>query len=381
MRGFGRFRLPTWLLALLIGAGVVLVTAPDLTPEPTAADPEAARPAPALTVTATRPQVVDWPVTLAASGPIQPWQEAIVGARVGGLPLAELLVEVGDRVRKGQALARLDAALLKAEEAERLAEWEQAEANRERSQSLKGRGAISDREVLEDVTRARSAAAALERIRLDLANAEVRAPDDGTISARSATLGAVVSTGQELFRMIRQDRLEWRGEATAAQLAQLRPGQPVTLSLPGGQVARATVTRIAQTLDAETRLAAVHAELAPGGPARAGMFARGEIELGRDPALALPARSVVLRDGRTYAPVLTGEDEAPTVSLRRVETGRRRGERVEVVRGLDRQDRVAVEGAGFLADGDVVRVASGPDAPADASAALEDALDHREAPR
>jgi len=88
-------------------------------------------------------------------------------------------------------------------------------------------------------------------------------------------------------------------------------------------------------------------------PARAGTFARGEFELGRTSALTLPQSAVVLRDGFAYVFLVNAENK---VVQNKVAVGRRVGERVEVVSGLAATDRVVESGAGFLADGDTVRV-------------------------
>ncbi len=148
---------------------------------------------PALTVTTATPRRESWPVTLNASGSIAPWQEASVGTQVGGYQLIEVLVDVGDKVRRGDVLARFDSALLRAEEAQLLANHEQAVADRDRALALQKEGAISDQEVLQLVTAAKVSAALLASKRLQLRYTEVVAPDDGVISARTATLGAVSS--------------------------------------------------------------------------------------------------------------------------------------------------------------------------------------------
>src|SRR3546814_9346371 len=109
------------------------------------------------------------------------------------------------RVRKGPVLARLDPALLKADEAQLRASDDQAEANRQRALSLQASGGVSDQDVLQYVTQARTAAAALAAKRLQLRYTSVVAPDDGVISARTATLGAVAPAGQEFFRPPRQE--------------------------------------------------------------------------------------------------------------------------------------------------------------------------------
>lgn len=338
---------------LLIVAGVAVVAA---TREPSRA-PTAAKPAAALTVTDAAARRALWPMTVEASGSIAPWHEASIGTQIGGYQLIDVRVNVGERVRRGQVLARLDPSLLNAEEAELRAGYDQAEANRQRALSLQTSGGVSDQDVLQYVTQARTAAAALAAKRLQLRYTSVVAPDDGVISARTATLGAVVPAGQEFFRLIRQGRLEWRGELTAPQLARVNSGQQITLDLPDGTQATARVRQTAPILDERSRLGIVYADIAGGSSARAGMYAHGRIELAETPAMIVPAQSVVIRDGRNYVLKLAKPAAAPRVSLQPVTTGRRRGDEVEIVRGLAEANRVVVEGAGFLNDGDVVRLA------------------------
>jgi RND family efflux transporter MFP subunit len=318
---------------------------------------EMPRPAAAMTVTDAAPRRLSWPVTLEASGAVHPWQEASIGAQLGGYRLAEVLVNVGDEVKKGQVLARFDRDLLLADEAQLKARFEQADANRQRTATLKGRGFVSDKELLQYETEAKSAEAALASKRLQLRYSEVTAPDDGAISSRNATLGAVVPAGQELFRLICANRLEWRGEFTASQLAHVAPGQRVLLSLPGGNRAMATVRQSAPSLDPQSRLGVVYADIEAGVPARAGMYAKGKVILGESAALVVPAESVVIRDGRSYVLVLANEGAESSVSLRAATVGRREGDEVEITAGITGAERVVAKGAGFLDEGDVVRLA------------------------
>ena len=315
---------------------------------------------PALTVTTARPRRALWPVTLTASGSIAPWQEASVGAQVGGYQLVEVRVNVGDEVRRAQVLARLDSALLRAEEAQLLANDEQAIADRQRALALQSEGAISDQEVLQFVTAAKVSAALLASKRLQLRYTDVIAPDDGVISARTATLGAVSAAGEELFRMIRGGRLEWRGELTAAQLTSVVEGQVVELALPDGSSASAKVRDIAPNLDERSRLGLVYADLAPGSHARAGMYANGRVVVKETFALTVPAETVVIRDGRTYVLQLAEETATPVVGLQPVTLGRRRNDELEIISGLTGTEILVESGAGFLSDGDVVRLADVP---------------------
>jgi RND family efflux transporter MFP subunit len=358
-----RWRPAALLAAIAIttaGLAVVLIA------QQHAEGPRAIDPTPALTVTAARPLRAVWPITLEASGAIAPWQEATIGAQVGGYRLIDVLVNVGDQVVSGQVLARFDPALLEADAARLTASAEQARANEQRALRLQKSSAVSDRDVLQEVTQAKTASALLESNRLQLRYTEVVASDDGVISSRTATLGAVVPVGQELFRLIRQNRLEWRGELTAAQLAHVETGQQVELTLPGGGRGAATVRQTAPSLDPRTRLGIVYADIALGSRARAGMYVDGRIIIGYSEALVVPAESVTIRDGRSYVLKLTDNGATPRVSLRPVTVGSRQGSELQIVDGVARDDRLVVQGAGFLNDGDPVRVtdtggAAGPD--------------------
>lgn len=312
-----------------------------------------------LTVTTATPTRERWAQSLSASGVIAPWQEASIGTQIGSYQLIEVRVNVGDQVRRGQVLARLNPALLQAEEAELLARYQQATANDERARGLKDVGGISDQEALAYATEARTTRALLDAKRLELRYTSILAPDDGVISARTATLGAVVPPGQELFRMIRQNRLEWRGEFTTTQLASVARGQTVELELADGSRARAVVRQIAPSMDAQSRLAIVFADIAAGSSAQSGMYVTGNLVTGEAPALAVPAECVFLRDGRNYVALISRTEGADRITLREVRTGRRQSDRIEILTGLTGNERLALRGAAFLNDGDVVQIADG----------------------
>ncbi|WP_010106954.1 efflux RND transporter periplasmic adaptor subunit, partial [Verminephrobacter aporrectodeae] len=198
-----------------------------------------------------------------------------------------------------------------------------------------------------------AAQAGVDAQRLRLAHTRVLAPDSGVISARTATVGAVVSAGNELFRMLRRGRLEWRAEVTASELHRIQPGIKVRVTPADGSTVEGSVRMVAPTVDPLTRNALVYVDLPAHAQLRAGMFARGEFALGDSEALTVPQEALVLRDGFAYVFVL---DARQRVQQRKVQTGRRVADRVEVLSGLDAQASIAVRGAGFLNDGDLVRV-------------------------
>jgi RND family efflux transporter MFP subunit len=330
---------------------------------------------PALTVTTVLPQRVSIPVKLTANGNIMAWQEASVGAEAAGLRLTQVLANVGDRVRKGQVLATLAGDSLRADAAQSRANLAEAEAaaadaanNAERARTLQGTGALSASQINQYLTaektaraRAEAARALVQAQQVRLAQIEVQAPDSGIISARTATVGAVVPGGTELFRLIRQGRLEWRAEVTAAELGRITTGTTVQVTAASGARLAGRVRTIGPTVDPQTRYALVYVDVAPlpgvAGAALAGMFARGEFELGATPALTVPQSAVIARDGFSYVYRVNPDNRVAQV---KVQTGRLAGEQLEIVSGLPADAPLVAAGAGFLNDGDLVRIGPAP---------------------
>ncbi len=359
------------IAVLAVAAGSYYFLAPGRQASAAAASPAKAAPKPALTVTAALPESTRLAVTLAANGNIAAWQEAVIGAESAGLRLTEVRVNVGDVVKAGQVLAtfstdsvQADVAQARASLLEAQANAADAAANAKRARSLQSSGALSAQQInqyltLEKTARARAEAAqaVLGAQQLRGRQTQVLAPDSGVISARTATVGAVVGNGVELFRMIRQGRLEWRAEVTSSELGRIKEGLPVRMVPASGGELRGRVRMLAPSVDPLTRSALVYVDLPPpagkASPARAGMFARGEFDLGATDALTIPQRALVVRDGFNYVFRL---GEGMRVSQLKVQTGRLAGERVEVVSGLPPDARIVVNGAGFLNDGDLVRL-------------------------
>ncbi|WP_341678203.1 efflux RND transporter periplasmic adaptor subunit [Niveibacterium sp. SC-1] len=363
------------LILLLISLGLAACKddkKAEAVPAAAASAPAAAKAA--LTVSTVRAEQADWSLSLSANGTVSAWQEAAVGPEIGGLRVTEVLVNVGDNVKRGQTLARLasetveaDLAQTRAQLVEAQATLEEARANAERYRQLRESGMSSQQQLVQAQTAENTARARVDaqhaRIKaeeLRMAHTRIFASDDGVISARSATVGAVVQAGQELFRLIRGGRLEWRAEVTGAELSRVKPGMGAKLTLPDGSQVEGKVRALAPTIDPQTRNGLVYVDLAADGPARAGMFARGEIALGQTRAMSLPQSAVVLRDGFSYAFVVEGEREGARVRQTKVGTGRRVGDRVEVLSGLKPEEVVVAGGGAFLSDGDLVRVAAAP---------------------
>lgn len=350
---------PLLLAALLAACGDKAKDAPTAAPQPRAV----------LSVSSITPQSLDWPLSLQASGNIAAWQEAVIGAEISNFRITEVLVNVGDTVKKNQVLATIasdsvdsEAAELRALVAEAEATLAEARANHERAKTLREKGFFSPQQLVQTQTATETALARLNAARARLHSADLRrskanvlAPDHGVVSARAATVGTLTQPGQELFRLIRGGRLEWRAEVTAAELARIKPGQPASLRGPGGEAVAGVVRSVSPSVDPQTRNALVYVDLPSGAGHQlaAGMFARGELQLGQSPALTLPQTAVLPREGFAYVFRIDGDK----VTQVKVATGRRLDDRIEVS-GIAAEARVVSSGAGFLADGDRVNVVS-----------------------
>ena len=347
---------------------------------------------PALTVTLTQAKTGVLPIKLSANGNVVAWQEAIIGAEVNGLRVQELNAGIGDQVHKGQLLAtfaaegvQADVALARAALMEATAASSDATANAARARAVQSSGALSAQQIDQLLTaelmakaRVASAQAQLDAQQLRLGHTRLLAPDNGIVSARSASVGAVVGAGVEMFRLIRQGRLEWRAEVTASELGRIKGGTPVLMTAPDGTQARGRVRMVSPTVDAQTRNGLIYVDILPGqssagpsqgrlapsggsavreatsvGALKPGMFARGEFELGSNSAMSVVQTALVVRDGFNYV-FRVGADKR--VAQVKVQTGRLLGDQVEILGGIKPEDKLVATGGGFLSDGDLVRV-------------------------
>lgn len=346
----------------------------------------------ALTVTVVEPEQQNWRQNFTANGNIAAWQEVVIGSELSGQRITKVYVNVGDTVQRGQVLAeinsesiRADLASAKANYVEAQAVLADASANNKRFQQLKNTGAISAQEVTQYQTSQNTAHARLDaaKARIDsdqlrLTQTQVIAPDRGVISARNATVGSLAQTGQEMFRLIRDDRLEWRAEVTSTDLYKLKQGMTAQIISPDPSQApvKGIVRMIAPVIDPQTRFGLVYVDLPTTDAVRMGMFVKGSFDLGEKPALTLPQSALLLRDGFSYIFIVNKDNR---VTQQKVTLGRRLNDRVEILdlpssntnstnnansTNHANNIKVVASGAGFLADGDLIKIAHAiPDTP------------------
>ncbi|NUP86637.1 MAG: biotin/lipoyl-binding protein, partial [Burkholderiaceae bacterium] len=170
-----RLALPVLVAGALLAIGTARA-ADTPTPQPAASSAR-----PALTVTTVVPQRIDWPQRLSAAGNIAAWQEVVIGSELAGLRLVEVVAQVGDRVRRGQLLARLSTDMINAELAQTragLAEAQallaEAQANADRARELQPSGMISSQQAQQAITAEQAARARLASLQARLQADELR---------------------------------------------------------------------------------------------------------------------------------------------------------------------------------------------------------------
>lgn len=385
------YRLTSYLLATTALLGALAFAEPVALAESAAKATEAPQSAPAIRVAAvTRHELIE---TLDVTGSIVPRQEAAVGVDVSGLIVRELNADKGDLVKKGDVLARLDRTALETQLVQLDASKAQAEAGvaqakaqvtgaevslrqasetLQRAKTLQQKGVTAQSQLDNAVNSLDSAQAQLENagkavtsaeaqlaviaaqrrdVEERLAKTEVRAPADGLVLARNATLGGIVSaSGGPLFRIAMNGELELAATVSETSLAKLKQGMPVKVSVAGVDPLDAEIRFIDPEIDAKTRLGTVRIKLPVHESVRSGNFARGTIETLRREGLAVPASALLYKGADAYVQkVVDG-----TIRTTPVKAGARAGAEVEVTGGLAEGDEVVSRAGTFVADGDKV---------------------------
>ncbi|MFD1281657.1 efflux RND transporter periplasmic adaptor subunit, partial [Methylobacterium goesingense] len=392
-----RFVLGTALLALALGLPARPVLASPA-PAPAKADL-----VPTISVVdAKRREIVE---SVVVTGTLVPRDEILVTPEIEGYRVTEVLVEEGARVARGQVLARLSRDLIDRQLAQQAALVEKAEAAVPQAQSSIEQAEAAETEarlaferaqqllrtgnataaVMEGRTAAlrqaegklafarnglriaradlAQARAVLDELNLRLARTEIRAPEAGIVSRRTARVGLAASaTAEPLFRLIARGEIELEGEVIETRLPQLRDNAPAWIDLGDGVRLPGSVRTVYPEVDRATRLGKVRIRLEPDPRLRIGTFARGAVELARTRGVTVPPASV-LYGGAKRSTVLVVADDV--VEAREVRTGLSDDDDIEIRAGLADGERVVARASSFLRDGDRVRpVALAVQAPA-----------------
>jgi RND family efflux transporter MFP subunit len=348
--------------------------------------------APVVTVARVAP--AEFVETVRATGSLVAREEILVGPEVEGLRITEVLADEGQRVKKGDVLARLVADTLDAQVAQNDAALArtaaaiaqakssivQAEARLaevgnayERAKPLRKAGHMTEAifDQREQAFRTAQAQLAAAKDGLKVAEAEqaqvqaqrreltwrrgrieVKAPADGLISRRMARVGGYAAGAAEpMFRIVAKGEVELDAEVVETRLGALKPGQTARVEVAGlGEVA-GTVRLVSPEVDKATRLGRVRIFLGDSEGLRVGAFARGSIVTASATGLAVPASAVLYGPGGPTVQVVRGT----RVETRHIKTRLAAGALVEVREGLAEGDLVVARAGTFLREGDTVR--------------------------
>ncbi len=320
-----------------------------------------------LTVNTGKAETSQFRRFLTINGTINAWQDVVISPEVGGYRVEAVLVDVGDVVAAGQALVKLSTALLQTDLASKQAALEQSQAvvlNADlalnRAKSLNEKQLMSTADIDRLTSDAVSARARVDAAKADLDAAKVRlqfstikAPDAGVITTRTVTVGQLAQVGGEMLRMLRQGRVEWRGEVPETSLPALKVGQVVLVTSVDGKDHAGKIRVVSPTVNPSSHNGLIYVDLPVDEAMRPGMFARGKIEYTAAEALLIPLASLVSSDGYNYVFVVEADRK---VHRQLIKTGVLQGNNIEVVEGLKPGANIVTTGAGFLKDGDLVNV-------------------------
>lgn len=379
------------LKRLLISVALIGAAVPALAAEDIKAAIELPKPPAVTVVKAEKREIVE---RRSVTGSVMPREEVSVGADVSGLLVLELNADIGDVVKQGDILAKLDTSALQtqlaqiiAQEAQNAAGKAQAEAqivdaevgvkqaqdtyDRARALAKKGVGAAASSDtarngldsakaklntanqgVLASDAQAKLIAAQKTEIELRIAKADVKAPADGMILARNAQVGAVVSAaGGPLYRIAWNGQFEVVADVPEAALAKVTEGLATEFRITGiDEALKGTVRKVSPEINPASRLGKVYLTLEANPKIRPGAFAEGVIELSRRIAIAAPQSSLVFRDKQAFLQVVKSD----IVETRKVTLGSRADGYVEIIDGLSEGDELVERAGTFIANGDKV---------------------------
>ncbi len=358
-----RHTYPKFALAIaLVLTGAFAVTGCS---KPKPVQTEAAAP---LTLTVAEVTLRPLSGGLTASGNLVSREEAGVASELSGYRVAEVLVDEGDWVKKGQPLARLDDTLLRSQIAQQQANFEQqvvggqrAQAEADRVKGLDNAGVLSMEQISERRLAAKSAQAQVGVAKAQLDDLKtrdsrmiIRAPVSGRILERTARPGDTSAPGTTLYRIAAEGLVEFDAEVSQADLSTIRVGEPVEVDLPSDAKVTGHVRFISPRVDNQTGLGRVRVALPVRDDLRPGGFAKGVFVAMNRPTPVVPESAMHFDANGASVMVIDAQNRARRVAI---QTGQRAQGYVQLIQGPPVGARVALGGGAFVLDGDKVQTA------------------------
>jgi RND family efflux transporter MFP subunit len=359
--------------ALLIGAVIVLVLRSF---QASALDTSTALHAKQYVTTIT-PVAGGQGQPLTLPGTLQGVIESTVYARSNGY-VVRWMKDIGSSVKKGEVLAEITAPEIDQELSQSVSSRAQAAASASLAKStadrwaaLRQKDAVTQQDLDERSSAYNQAAASLAAADANVGRLQklqgfnqVVAPFDGVVTRRNVDVGDLVNagnggTGRALFAVAQVDPLRLYVYVPQAYAQQINVGDAVTVTLAerAGQQFRGSIARTARAIDTATRTMQVEIQVPnPTGALIAGSYVQVSLPVDVDKeALVVPTNVLLFRPEGTHVALV---DSGGRVHLALVKLGTDFGTRVEVLQGLSAEDRIVLNPADSLADGDVVTLAA-----------------------
>ena len=332
----------------------------------------------AIKLTVVSPKIQQFNPKLNLHGELVAKDDVAVGSALQGQQISEVLVEVGENVQKGQILALLDNAGVKAKFDQQTAALEAAKQNLnsakaafseassalKRAKSLAAKKAISSQELEQASTKEASARANLNSAKAQisqidaqiseakdqLAKASIVAPVSGVVTAKKVQIGALTS-GEALFNIAKDGIVELSADTDARELAQIKVGMSATAQIYGVKEAvNGRVRLVPVSVDTSSRLGKVKISL-DGEAKFIGSYAKAIIDLPEFSALALPAQAISFTDEGAFATLI----KDGKAQKQKIQTGLRANGLVQVITGVSEDDEVALKAAALVNDGEAAQ--------------------------
>jgi len=289
------------------------------------------------------------------TAPIEANDDAEVVAKVGG-EVRQIFVEEGDSVHAGQVLARLDGDRLRLDLAQTEANLRKLERDYKRQLELSEKGLVAKGTAENAKYDLDALRAAYDSARLELSYTEIRAPIPGVVSARHIKIGNTIKPNDPTFKVTNLDPLIAFVHVPEKEFRKLAPGQvaDVVVDALGGEHFPGTISRISPTVDPQTGTFRARVEVPDATRhLKPGMFARVNIVYERrDNALQLPRNAILDADGEQSVYIVVKNK----AEQRRITTGLANNGWIEVLNGLQGDERIVVVGQAGLKSGTAVKV-------------------------
>lgn len=317
-----------------------------------AGEPAPAAKLPAAAVRAQPVQTKTYQATEDVVGTVRARLRATIEAKVSGR-IEKMPVTAGQAVKKGELLAQLEVREVQARLAQAKAVREQTARDRQRLEALLQQKAATQQEYDAVLARSQVSEASLQEAQTMLDYATITAPFGGVITRKLAEVGDLASPGRALLELEDPSSLRLEADVPEALIGRIQSNGklPVRAASLTNEVL-GTVSEVAPIADPNSRTFRVKLELPAGAGLRAGQFGRVVVPVGQSSNLRIPTTALVRR-GQMEIVFVIAQKQA---QMRLVKTGRRLGEEIEILSGLEAGEPIATEGAAALIDGQPVEI-------------------------